>query len=142
VAPRRILVVEDSPDIRELWRLWLTLSGFIVDEAANGAEGVQKAREQRPDLVLMDLLMPVMDGVEAIQCLRAHASTADVAILAITAVSSGEAAQRARAAGADACVSKPLMPEDLLIHMQTALDRRGKDHASPDPLTPGSAATR
>jgi CheY-like chemotaxis protein len=62
---RRILVVEDSPDIRELWVLWFTLAGFTVTVAANGREALEQVRRERPDVVLMDLSMPVMDGIEA-----------------------------------------------------------------------------
>jgi CheY-like chemotaxis protein len=124
-ASERILVVEDSPDIRGLWLAWLTLSGFVVDEAENGVEAIARARDHRPDLVLMDLSMPIMDGVEAIRRLRAESSTADVPIIAVTALDTDEAAERAEAAGADTYLTKPVLPDELLVHMKDAFERHG-----------------
>jgi CheY-like chemotaxis protein len=121
--PQRVLVVEDSADIRGLWRTWLTFSGFLVDEAANGVEAIALARTKRPDLVLMDLCMPVMDGLEAIKVLRAQVATSEVPIIVITAQGTDESAQRAAEAGADAYVDKPVMPDELLQHMRDAFNR-------------------
>lgn len=66
--PQRVLLVDDSADLRALWKLWLMFWGFGVEEARNGAEAVEKARTHLPDLVLMDLAMPVLDGRAAISC--------------------------------------------------------------------------
>jgi CheY-like chemotaxis protein len=104
--------------------MWLTFSGFVVDEAANGADALALARDKRPDLVLMDLCMPVMDGVEAIKALRADSPTAQVPIIVITAQGTDESAQRAAEAGADAYVDKPVMPDELLQHMRDAFNRK------------------
>jgi CheY-like chemotaxis protein len=122
--PQRVLVAEDSTDIRGLWRMWLTFSGFEVDEASNGAEAVSLARSRPPDLVRMDLYMPVMDGVETIKALRADPSTAGVPIIVITAQGTDESMQRAAEAGADAYVAKPVMPDELLQHMRDAFNRK------------------
>jgi CheY-like chemotaxis protein len=124
IRPQRVLVVEDSADIRGLWRMWLTGSGFSVDEASNGAEALAQAANRPPDLVLMDLCMPIMDGVEAIRRLRANPSTAEVPIIVITAQGTEESAQRAAEAGADAYVDKPVMPDELLQHMKDAFNRK------------------
>jgi CheY-like chemotaxis protein len=70
-----VLVVDDSADIRELWRLWLTFWGFSVHEARNGYDAIQKATELQPDLILMDLWMPVVDGVEAMRRQKADSRT-------------------------------------------------------------------
>lgn len=121
---QRILLVEDAVDIREMWRLWLTFRGFHVDAAGDGAEALRLASVCRPDLVLMDLWMPIMDGVEAIRRLRARPSTADVPIIAITADTSTTAVERARASGCDQFVAKPVMPEELLDHIRAALRPR------------------
>ena len=88
------------------------------------SEALAVARNKRPDLVLMDLCMPVMDGVEAIKGLRADAPTAEVPIIVITAQGTEESAQRAAEAGADAYVDKPVMPDELLQHMREAFNRR------------------
>jgi CheY-like chemotaxis protein len=104
--------------------MWLTGSGFSVDEASNGAEALSQAASRPPDLVLMDLCMPIMDGVEAIRRLRANPSTAEVPIIVITAQGTEESAQRAAEAGADAYVDKPVMPDELLHHMKDAFNRK------------------
>src|SRR5262245_28214139 len=85
--PQTVLLVEDSTDVRELWRLWLTFWGFSVVEARNGSEAVERAVSSPPDLILMDLWMPVVDGIEAIKRLRAHHDTADIPIIALSAQS-------------------------------------------------------
>jgi CheY-like chemotaxis protein len=122
--PQRILVAEDSADIRGLWRIWLTFSGFVVEEASNGVEAITQARMKRPDLILMDLCMPVMDGVEAIKVLRAEPATAEVPIIVVTAQGTDDSAQRASDAGADAYLDKPVMPDELLQHMRDAFNRK------------------
>jgi two-component system KDP operon response regulator KdpE len=86
--PQRVLVVDDTADLRELWRLWLTGWGFTVEEARDGAEAVQKARSRPPDLILMDLAMPVLNGREAMRLLASDPATARVPVLAMTAQTS------------------------------------------------------
>jgi CheY-like chemotaxis protein len=117
-VPRLVLVAEDTADLREMWRLWLTVWGFEVIEAGNGAEALAQARTHHPDLVLMDLWMPVMDGIEAMRRLRSDPQTADIAIIALTAQSGPDVARRARDAGCDHFRVKPVLPQDLadLIH--------------------------
>jgi two-component system response regulator MtrA len=112
--PLRILVADDNADLCNLWQIWLTMSGFIVDAAENGAEAVALALRQRPDVMLIDLEMPVMTGVEAIQRLRSDRLTTGVPIIVITAQSTGRAVEQARVAGADTYLEKPVLPEDLL----------------------------
>jgi len=121
--PQRVLVVEDSADIRGLWRTWLTFSGFLVDEATNGLEAITHARSRTPDLVLMDLCMPVMDGFEAIKVLRADPATSAVPIIVVTAQGTDDSAQRAAEAGADAYVDKPVMPDELLERIRQTFNR-------------------
>ena len=83
--PQRVLLVDDTADLRELWRLWLIGWGFAVEEARNGAEAVEKARGCPPDLILMDFAMPVLNGREAMQLLASDPATARVPVLAMTA---------------------------------------------------------
>ena len=119
--PPRVLVVDDSADIRGMWRLWLTYWGFGVDDAGDGSEAVRKACEDPPDLILMDLWMPIVDGLEAIRLLRADARTAHVPIIAMSAQWPQIAA--AREAGAETFLLKPCDPDALLKHIQDALHR-------------------
>lgn len=117
---RRVLVVDDSRDIREVWHDWLTIWGFDVDEAANGAEAVEKAAACRPDLVLMDWTMPVLDGLHATELLKADAATADVPVLALSADTFAPTPQEALAAGCQGFVGKPVSPECLLNEIRRA----------------------
>lgn len=121
--PQTVLIVDDSPDMREMWKLWLTFWGFRVEEAQNGAEGVQKARTFQPQIVLMDIWMPVLDGLRATRLLKADMATADVPVLALSADSLPPAPERALDAGADVFLEKPVDPGRLLEEIRHALRR-------------------
>jgi len=121
--PQRVLIVDDSPDIRELWRLWLTFWGFAVEEARNGSEALEKATAATPDLVLMDLWMPVLDGMEALKRLKSDTRTARVPVLALSAQSDAPDPSAVVRAGADAFVAKPCDPDLLLEHIRSAMRR-------------------
>ena len=103
-----------------MWAAWLTFWGFTVDAAENGAEAVRMAQARRPDLVLMDLWMPVLDGLNATRHIRSDATMADVPILALSANGHPSAPPQAKAAGCDAFVLKPVHPDELLEHMRRA----------------------
>lgn len=118
-----MLVVDDSADIRELWRLWLTFWGFSVDEARNGYDAIQKATEVQPDLILMDLWMPVVDGIEATRQLKADSRTSHVPVLAVSAQTHAPDSSTALAVGADAFLAKPCDPDRLLEHIRLAMGR-------------------
>ena len=118
--PQHILIADDSEDIRLLWKAWLTFWGFTVDAAENGAEAVRMAQARRPDLVLMDLWMPVLDGRNATTQIRRDPAMANVPILALSANGNPSAPPQAKAAGCDAFVLKPVEPNELLDHMRRA----------------------
>lgn len=103
--------------------MWLNFWGFEVQEASNGAEAVRKACLSPPDLVLMDLWMPVLDGVEATKQLRDDARTAHVPVVALSAQTASPGPAEVAEAGADAFVQKPCDPDDLLRHIRAALTR-------------------
>ena len=127
--PQHILIVDDSSDARLLWREWLSFWGFSVEEAVNGAEAITKAEAHRPDVVLMDLWMPILDGISATKRLRDNPRTADVPVLALSASYAPENAVRARAAGADDLLGKPLDP-DVLIERMRVIFRRLRARAA------------
>jgi CheY-like chemotaxis protein len=112
VANRTILVVEDTAEISEVWRRLLTSAGFRVLQAGDGADGIQQARQHQPDLILMDITLPVLDGISAVRQLKADARTAHVPVIFV----SGDAfaARRAGAVGGAAFLSKPVRAADLL----------------------------
>jgi len=113
-----VMVVDDSDDIRELTRLQLAALGCRVVEAADGREAVELAGKECPALILMDLTMPVLDGLEATRLIRGLAEICDVVIVAFTALHSGECRASALAAGCNDYVQKPLGMEELsgLLH--------------------------
>jgi len=104
----RVLIAEDNLDIRETLCEFLEAKGCTVQVASNGLEAVAQAESMRPDLVLMDVQMPVMDGLAATRALRAIPSLADLPIVIMTAFASGEDAERCREAGATSYVPKPI----------------------------------
>jgi|SRR5687767_15131553 two-component system KDP operon response regulator KdpE len=118
--PQRVLIVDDTDDLRRQWKLWLTGWGFAVEEARNGAEAVAKARSRPPDLILMDLAMPVLDGREAMRLLASDRATAHVPVLAMTAHTCDltDADERKR------FTSKPADAEHLLEQIRTTLRKR------------------
>lgn len=124
---QRVLIVDDSADLRELWKLWLTYWGFAVEEARNGAEAVERARTRPPDLILMDLAMPVLDGRAAMQLLAADAATADVPVLALSAQMMTRSDDRSQT---ETFLPKPTDPDRLLALIRAALrtTRTGASH--------------
>jgi two-component system, cell cycle response regulator DivK len=104
----KLLLVEDFEDTRHFMRLELENQGFIVFEAENGKVGVETAIREKPDVILMDLTLPLMDGFEATKLIRQHDGLKNVPIIAITAHQEDDFRSVARASGFDAYVTKPI----------------------------------
>ena len=121
-ARKRVLIVEDSNDLRDIWHDWLTIWGFDVDEATNGAEAVARALSCPPDLVLMDWTMPVLGGMKATALLKSEKATAEVPVLALSADTFAPTPQEALEAGCEGFVGKPVSPERLLQEIRRAFD--------------------
>ena len=107
-APLKVLVVEDFEDTRSLMRLELEKRGFRVIEATDGEQGVEAATRERPDIIIMDIGLPLMDGIEATRRIRADNSMRDVLIVALTAHHETEYRAQALAAVCDAYLTKPV----------------------------------
>lgn len=118
----RVLLVDDYPDAREMYSEYLAFSGFQVVEAGNGMEALQRALDDKPDIILMDLSLPVMDGWEATRRLKADDRTAHIPIVALTGHALAGLSEGARRAGCDAFVTKPCLPEDLVKEIKRVLD--------------------
>jgi len=116
-----ILVVDDYSDNRTLLSTWLRAKGFKVVEAEDGKAGVLQANRSHPDLILMDLAMPELDGVEATRQIRERRSFARTPIFAITAYGTYDVKQDALAAGCNEVLAKPLDLESLLLKIKLAL---------------------
>jgi two-component system KDP operon response regulator KdpE len=131
----RILVIDDEPRIRRLMRTTLTAGGYEVDDARTGEEGLEKLREFRPDLVLLDMNMPGMGGLATCRAIRGSAS---VAIIMLTVRNSEADKVEALDAGADDFVSKPFSTPELLARMRAALRRLPVSQSSPTKFEAGS----
>jgi two-component system cell cycle response regulator DivK len=118
-----VLLVDDYPDAREMYSEYLQYSGFDVIEAGNGIEALQQAIEREPDIILMDLSLPVMDGWEATRRLKADRRTARIPVVALTGHALAGISEGARRAGCDAFVTKPCLPEDLVKEIRKVLDQ-------------------
>jgi two-component system cell cycle response regulator DivK len=105
---RTVLIVEDSDDARYFMRLSLEQLGFIVVEAENGAAAVEIAQRERPDIILMDLSLPVLNGIAATEKIRASDGLSAVPVIAVTAHQETDFRAGAKAAGFDAYVTKPI----------------------------------
>ena len=119
-----VLVVEDYQDAREMYGAYLQFSGFEVAEASNGVEAVEKTQQLLPDIVLMDLALPRMDGWEATRRLKSDPRTSHIPIVALTGHALAGHAEGAREAGCDAFVTKPCLPDALLAEIKRLLDRQ------------------
>ncbi len=124
-----ILVVEDSPDIRALIRMLLEPAGHRVSVAADGREGVEAARRERPDLVLMDLSLPVLSGWEATRQIKRDPMTSSIIVLAVTAHAMQGDRERAIAAGCDGFLSKPIDEETFEKEVSAWLAGRRRERA-------------
>jgi two-component system cell cycle response regulator DivK len=129
----RILVVEDDPDVCDVLLRILRRAGHTVRSASNGADAVILAQEQRPDIILMDLVLPMMDGLVATRRLKADARTAHIPVLALTGRGLANDATLARGAGCDGFITKPFALEHLLAQV-TAFAGRADGGGAGDPL--------
>ncbi len=114
---KMILIIEDESGNLKLIRDLLQVSGYLTLEATNGAEGVELARAHKPDLILMDILMPVMDGLEATKILKADAETKNIPIIALTSYAMKEDEEKIREAGCDGYITKHIDTKKFLKKM-------------------------
>jgi two-component system cell cycle response regulator DivK len=122
----RILLVEDDVHARRIGSLALTAAGFEVHEALDGEEAVARAAALRPDLIVMDVMLPLLSGLEAAARIKRDLGPAAPVVLALTARAMREDVERAFAAGCDAYLCKPLDPADLVAEVERLLARRGE----------------
>jgi two-component system phosphate regulon response regulator PhoB len=119
----RVLVVDDEPDIVALVAYHLAKAGYRVSTAATGPDTIRAAREERPALVVLDLMLPGMSGFEVLEKLRAHDATRDVAVLMLTARKEEPDRIRGLTLGADDYLTKPFSPAELVLRVAAILRR-------------------
>ena len=128
-SPPLVLVVDDFQDNREMFAEFLSLSGFRVAEASTGREAIDRGFELLPDVILMDLSLPELDGWEATRQLKNDPRTRHIPIVALTGHALADHSREAREAGCDAFITKPCLPEVLVVEIRRMLDRRPSNGA-------------
>jgi Response regulator containing a CheY-like receiver domain and an HD-GYP domain len=121
-----ILIVEDDPRNMKLFRELLQVNGYATFEANNGKKGIEMAREKQPDLILMDIQMPVMDGLEATRILKSYPVTAGIPIIALTSAAMAGDREKTVQAGCDVFLSKPIDIHDFLEKVASELHDRSE----------------
>lgn len=134
---RLVLLVDDDEDNRVILQAILEHAGLAALAAADGTEALEKARKHRPALILMDLMMPGMDGWETTRLLKSHPATADIPVIAFTADDDPTTPQRLREGGFCAYLRKPYPPRQMLAAVRTCIEessvgRRWIDLPAPD----------
>jgi CheY-like chemotaxis protein len=119
----KILIAEDERDIRELVNFSLQFGGFTVVQAANGAEAVEQAQNELPDLILMDVRMPKMTGYEACRQMKSMPELRDIPVVFLSAKGQESEIQTGLEAGAEEYILKPFAPDELVKQVQAVLDR-------------------
>jgi len=122
---KRILIIEDQEDNRAIMRDVLSTAGYALIEAVDGEEGVRLARSERPDLILMDIQLPLLDGYEATRQIRATEDLKSVPIIAVTSYALSGDEAKTREAGCDSYVAKPFSPRELLAKVRALLPNWG-----------------
>lgn len=119
---KRLLIADDEPQIRHLLKEFLS-EYFLIETASNGKEAIQVARDFKPDAILMDIMMPDLDGTAAVQKLRSDTNTRHIPVLMLTAANTSQERMRAFAYGADDFISKPFEFEEIVVRINAKLQR-------------------
>jgi CheY-like chemotaxis protein len=119
-----VLVVDDVEDNRELYATFFEFAGYRVDQASDGEDALSKIARDPPDVVLMDLSMPTLDGWEATRLIKSNPRTKEILVLVVTGFAMRNDLERARAAGADDVYTKPCLPKDLVARVEGLLALR------------------
>jgi len=126
---RRILCIEDEPEMIDLIRLILNRKGFEVFGASGGEDGINKVRQQKPDLVLLDLMMPVVDGWEVYQQMKADDETKNIPVIVVTAkAQSIDKVLGLHIAKVDDYIAKPFSPKDLINSVERVLAKKEENN--------------
>lgn len=119
---KHILTVDDETNIRRLLQVNLQRAGYRVTMACDGVEALESVRQERPDLVVLDVMMPRMDGFEVLRQLRMDTTTAELPVIMLTAKAQDADVFRGWQSGADCYLTKPFNPHELLVFVKRVLD--------------------
>jgi len=118
----KILIVDDEPDLVQTLRDRLEMNGYDIVTANNGKEGLEKAVQERPNIILLDVIMPVMDGLEMLEALRKHPECKDCAVIMVTARSQRQDIVRAKVCGIQDYIVKPFDLSELIEKIENIVD--------------------
>ena len=127
----KILTVDDEPDVRRLIEIKLKKAGFEVITAADGEEGVEKAKAENPDLILMDVMMPKMDGFTAVEKIKTEMDPAPL-VMMLTAKGTEDDVMQGLVGGADDYITKPFAPRELVARVKVTLIKAGRKADLPE----------
>ncbi len=139
-SAKTVLLVEDNEDNRTVYRTILEHYGYQVVEARNGEDGIRMAREQHPDLILMDISIPVIDGWEATRVLKGDESTSGIPIIALTAHALATDRAKAEEVGCDGYLAKPCEPRRVVAEVQSFIGEAGEPGSPAGRAAPGAGA--
>src|SRR5688500_11806046 len=125
-AAIRVLLVDDDPDLRRLAEMQLSLQGFDVIEVATGGEALEAARTKNPDVILLDMMLPDMDGGEVLRALHADPTTEDIPVIFLSALTATEDRVKGLSGGAVDWISKPHEPRELVARVGAAARTKAK----------------
>jgi DNA-binding response OmpR family regulator len=120
----RVLVVDDEPHIAQIMKLTLESGGYEVEVAVDGAEGLKRAKEWGPDLILLDLMLPNIDGYKVCRFLKFDQKYSHIPIILISAMGETEDKELGKQVGADLYMSKPFQPDELLARVSELIEQR------------------
>lgn len=138
-ASLTVLIVDDDDDCRRIYGMALEHAGFAVMTANDGHEGLRLAKSHEPDMILMDIAMPVMDGLVALRQLRSHAATRDLPIVAVTAMAASHEVAQLKKAGFDELLIKPVQPNEIVAVARRLISAGGGALERPAPAPPTRA---
>ncbi|UCC51220.1 MAG: response regulator transcription factor [Anaerolineaceae bacterium] len=121
----KVLTVDDEPDVRRLIEVKLKKAGFVVVTAVDGEEGVEKAKSENPDLILMDVMMPKMDGYTAVEKIKTEMDPAPL-VMMLTAKGTEDDVMQGLMGGADDYITKPFAPRELIARVKVTLIKAGR----------------
>ena len=120
---KKILLVEDEPEFRLALRIRLEANGYDIIEAEDGATGLNTARHQNPDLIILDVMLPKMDGFKVARLLKFDLKYKNIPLMMLTVMSQASDRKMGQAVGADAYLTKPYQPQELLDTISTLISR-------------------
>jgi DNA-binding response OmpR family regulator len=124
-VPPRVLVADDDEGLRQLMRMVLRRDGFEVIEAANGVEALARARDCDPTVILLDVMMPGMDGADVCRSLKSDTRFDNVPVIFVSAIDDIKQRNESQRLGADDCIRKPIGPRELVARVRGVMEQRG-----------------